>query len=196
MKRLFCIVLVLFFFSAAHALDIFMNNVSLQVPDDWIARQIPQNSPGVVVIAGTPTGRSDIFYTEQIVSNPAPIPLAGPDGLIDYQTAVVIFGEGILLNPVLNIFKMSADGKSVNDFKVAETMSMRVKTGGKILETKDNYFIAQYQDGMTDKTRLEYLYINNNVLYIVLFECSKNKFSTYRKVFEDINNSIKFQENK
>jgi hypothetical protein len=169
-----------------------VENVELWLPSNWKVKTSQLSSASLLLVAGIPTQPLDLFVMQsQNKTKDADVKKHNPNRPRDF-TLKADFDDGNL-NPILNVYKIQSLGKSDKDYMAAETLSFRVKAGSKVLESKDNYIVVSYQDGMRDIKQVEYFYIKDDMLYVLLFAASQKTFDGFRHLFDQINQSLKIK---
>lgn len=163
-----------------------IENIEITLPDTWKIQQSRQKNP--ILIAGIPSAKSAVFVMESQNSK------TQDSQNQEDQKITILFGDNLqYLNPVINIYKVPAKGISAIDYKAAQAMTFRVQYGGRVLESKDNYIVVSYPDGMSNIRQMEYYFVKDDILYAVLFATSENRFDGYRSTFDQIVKSLKIK---
>jgi hypothetical protein len=191
MKKLFLILISLVLISVdIYAVDISVQNVELNLSKDWTITTKDIKTKDLILIAGLPSVRTNLFVMA------SQKPKLAPDLDNEYagrEATISLSVDDIYFNPIIHIYKIAADGKTVDDYKAAEIMTLRVRSGGKVLESKDNFLVATYPDGMDNIKQIEYFYVIDDFLYILLAASTQQKFDGYRQLFDEINKSLKIK---
>jgi hypothetical protein len=191
MKKIFLVLVTVMFISASvYADNVTIGNIEINIPKDWKVKTKDLKSKNLILVAGHAATRPDIFVMD---SQRPRIATDDNKSFTEKEVTVTMDFDGQYLDPIINIYKIAANGKTVEDYRAAETMTLRIQTGGKVVESKDNFIVATYPDGINDVKQIEYLYVVGDNLYIVLFASNIKNFDGYRLLFNDINTSFKIK---
>lgn len=186
MKKILAALLMIFISAQSFAALISIENIEITLPDSWKPQKSKQKK--LLVLAGIASAKSDIFVMESQTSK-----TDDSQGQEDEKISIVFGDDSQYLSPVVNVYKVAAKGISAIDYKAAQAMTFRVLHGGRVLESKDNYIVVSYPDGMNNIRQMEHYFVKDDILYAVLFAAEEKKFDGYRFVFEQIIKSFKIK---
>ncbi|MDR2772179.1 MAG: hypothetical protein LBB93_01770 [Elusimicrobiota bacterium] len=175
----------LLFFLTSSAFALTAQNVEITLPPNWKTKTPNPDNPSIILIAGIPAANADLFVMDAPPQKPSK-----PQRRVFSIKAE--FGNDDI-NPIVNIYKMDADGQGVDEFIAAQTLNYRVQANAKVWETKDNYILASYQDGIRTIKQLEFFYVKDDKLYVLIFAARQSTFDNHRHIFDQINKSLKIK---